>query len=118
MTGVPPPGHKKLHETVLSDLLAGILAGDHAPGTGLPREVDLAKEYEVSRYVARESIQALRDLGVLTVKHGRGTTINPPTSWNLFDETLLRALLEGPEGDATRADLAEARRIVWPAAAA
>src|SRR3954468_14906255 len=116
MTGVAD--RRKLYERVMSDVLASILQGEYAVGEGLPKEVDLADQHSVSRYVARECIQALRDRGVLTVKHGRGTTITPPTAWNLFDDTLLAALLDGPEGAATLADIAECRGIVWPEAAA
>jgi GntR family transcriptional repressor for pyruvate dehydrogenase complex len=116
MTGVAD--RRKLHERVMGDVLAAILAGEYAVGEGLPREVDLAAKHDVSRYVARECIQALRDRGVLSVKHGRGTTIAPQAEWNLFDATLLSALLGGPEGDATRADAAECRVFLWPEAAA
>lgn len=109
---------RKLHERVMGDVLASILQGEYAIGEGLPREVDLAAKHDVSRYVARECIQALRDRGVLTVKHGRGTTIAPQEQWNLFDDSLLAALLGGPEGEATLADAHEARELVWPEAAA
>jgi GntR family transcriptional repressor for pyruvate dehydrogenase complex len=116
MTGVAD--RRKLHERVMGDVLAAILRGEYAIGEGLPREVDLAAKHDVSRYVARECIQALRDRGVLTVKHGRGTTIAPQAEWNLFDETLLAALLGGPEGGGTLDDARECRRLVWPEAAA
>jgi DNA-binding FadR family transcriptional regulator len=116
MTGMAD--RRKLHERVMGDVLAAILRGEYAVGEGLPREVDLAAEHDVSRYVARECIQALRDRGVLTVKHGRGTTIAPEAEWNLFDASLLAALLGGPEGDAALADARECRRLIWPAVAA
>jgi GntR family transcriptional repressor for pyruvate dehydrogenase complex len=109
---------RKLHERVMGDVLASILRGEYAVGEGLPREVDLAATHDVSRYVARECIQALRDRGVLTVKHGRGTTIAPQEQWNLFDDSLLAALLGGPEGKATRDDAHEAEALIWPEAAA
>jgi DNA-binding FadR family transcriptional regulator len=109
---------RKLHERVMGDVLAAILQGEYAVGEGLPREVDLAARHDVSRYVARECIQALRDRGVLTVRHGRGTTIAPQAEWDLFDRTLLDALLSGPEGRTAEADARECRRIVWPETAA
>ena len=116
MTGVTD--RRKLHERVMGDVLAEILRGEYAVGQGLPREVDLAEKHAVSRYVARECIQALRDRGVLTVKHGRGTTIAPQVRWNLFDESLLAALLGGPEGSAALTDARDCRRLIWPEAAA
>jgi GntR family transcriptional repressor for pyruvate dehydrogenase complex len=102
----------------MGEVLAAILRGEYQVGGSLPREVDLAAQHDVSRYVARECIQALRDRGVLTVKHGRGTTIAPPAQWNLFDATLLGALLNGRERQAVRADAAEMLSILWPEAAA
>ena len=116
MTGVAD--RRKLHERVMGDVLAAILRGEYAVGEGLPREVDLAAKHDVSRYVARECIQALRDRGVLSVKHGRGTTIAPQAEWNLFDQSLLAALLGGPEGEAAREDARECRGLVWPETAA
>jgi DNA-binding FadR family transcriptional regulator len=116
MTGVAD--RRKLHERVMADVLASILRGEYAVGEGLPREIDLAAKHDVSRYVARECIQALRDRGVLTVKHGRGTTIAPQAEWNLFDPLLLDALLSGPEGRAIAREARECRGIVWPEAAA
>jgi DNA-binding FadR family transcriptional regulator len=112
------PDRRKLHEQVMGDVLAAILRREYPVGKGLPREVDLAEAHGVSRYVARECIQALRDRGVLTVKHGRGTTIAPQSEWNLFDESLLAALLGGPEGRSAREDAQECRRIAWPEVAA
>ena len=66
------PRRLKLHEQVMAELLDDVAAGRYAEGDRLPREVDLAARYEVSRGVARETIQALRDRGVLTVQHGVG----------------------------------------------
>src|SRR3954470_12737501 len=116
MTGVAD--RRKLYERVMGDVLASILQGEYAVGEGLPKEVDLAAKHDVSRYVARECIQALRDRGVLTVKHGRGTTIAPQAQWNLFDDSLLAARLGGPEGKATLKNAREAQALIWPEAAA
>jgi GntR family transcriptional repressor for pyruvate dehydrogenase complex len=112
------PDRRKLHERVMGDVLAAILSGEYPIGSGLPREVDLAEKHDVSRYVARECIQALRDRGVLTVKHGRGTTIAPQDRWNLFDESLLAAMLGGPEGRGALAEARECRALIWPEVAA
>src|SRR4051812_11355638 len=109
---------RKLHEQMMGEVLAGIVDGEYPEGSRLPKETDLAERHDVSRYVARECIQALRDRGVLTVKHGRGSTIAPPARWNLFDDVLLAALLNGPESRPARADATELLSLLWPEAAA
>src|SRR5919206_3153024 len=108
----------KLHERVMAEVLGEILQGRYDDERRLPREVDIAKRHAVSRYVARESIQALRDRGVISVKHGVGTTIAPQEEWNVFDGVLLEALVSGPDGRAARGEAAECRTLVWPEAAA
>src|SRR5690242_21040074 len=107
---------RKLHEQMMGAVLAGIVQGEYPEGSRLPKETDLAERHGVSRYVARECIQALRDRGVLSVKHGRGTTIAPQADWNLFDDALLEALLDG--GGETLDEAQECRRIAWPEVAA
>jgi DNA-binding FadR family transcriptional regulator len=105
----------KLYEVLLSDLLAAIVRGDYPEGARLPRETDLAASYEVSRAVARQSIQGLVNQGVVVVKHGVGQVVAPRHRWNLFDPTLFDALLAGPDADAAREDAAECSRLLWPA---
>ena len=109
---------RKLHEQMMGEVLAGIVDGEYPEGSRLPKETDLAERHDVSRYVARECIQALRDRGVLAVKHGVGATIQPRDEWHLFDPVLLEAMLSGPERDDVAAEVAECRRIVWPEVAA
>jgi DNA-binding FadR family transcriptional regulator len=109
---------RKLHERMLHDTLAGIVRGDFAPSGRLPREVDLAKAHGVSRYVARECIQALADRGVVTVTHGVGARVAPVADWHLFDPLLLAALAADPAGREHVQELQECRRILWPEVAA
>jgi DNA-binding FadR family transcriptional regulator len=108
----------KLHEAVLAELLAEIVRGDHEEGVKLPKEQALAGTYGVSRYVARQAIQALRDRGLIGVTHGVGAFVAPRHRWNLFDPVLLEAMLEGPDADAARSEAAECAAIAWPELAA
>ena len=116
MTAVPMV--PKLHEAVLAELLAEIVRGDLAEGDKLPREKDLADTYEVSRYVARQAIQALRDRGLVTVTHGVGQFVAPRHRWNLFDPVLLEAMTGGPDARAASSESAECAGMVWPEVAA
>jgi DNA-binding FadR family transcriptional regulator len=108
----------KLHEAVVAEVLVEIVRGDHAEGAKLPKEKALAETYGVSRYVARQAIQAMRDRGLVTVTHGVGAFVSPRHRWNLFDPTLLEAMLEGPDAPAARSEAAECAAIVWPEVAA
>jgi GntR family galactonate operon transcriptional repressor len=118
MTGHMATRRRKLHEILMGEVLAAIVDGEYPVGSRLPKEEDLAARHDVSRYVARECIQALGDRGVLTVKHGVGSTIRPRDDWQLFDPVLIEAMLAGPEHDDVGAEVAECRRIVWPEVAA
>jgi DNA-binding FadR family transcriptional regulator len=94
------------------------MSGEFAPGDKLPRELDVARRYEVSRNVARECNQALEERGVVRVRHGVGALVAPMDEWNLFDLELLEALLAGPAGRETLAEALECRMLLEPEAAA
>jgi GntR family transcriptional repressor for pyruvate dehydrogenase complex len=108
----------KKHEVILAELLEEIVRGEHPEGAKLPKETALAERFHVSRYVAREAIHALRDRGLVSVKHGVGQSVNPRHRWHLFDPVLLDAMFSGPEAKAARAEAAECAASVWPHVAA
>ena len=59
------------------EFVDAIVSGRLAPGTRLPKETALTETYEISRGVARESMRALEERGLVTVKHGGHTIVNP-----------------------------------------
>ncbi len=83
----------RLNRDVTSALIQQIVSGARGPGTMLPREVDLATDFEVSRGVARECVRALEERGLVRVKHGMGATVNPPAEWDVLDAAVLAATL-------------------------
>jgi GntR family transcriptional repressor for pyruvate dehydrogenase complex len=93
-------------------VIADIAAGEIAPGDMLPREADLAEQFSVSRGVAREAIRGLEERGLVTVKHGRGATVNEDASWDLFSPEVLKALLASPRGADVLREYLECRRIL------
>jgi DNA-binding FadR family transcriptional regulator len=109
---------RKLHHEVMGELLGRITSGEFAPGDKLPREVDVATYYDVSRNVARECNQALEQRGVVRVRHGVGALVTPMDEWDLFDVELLAALLAGSAGRALLAEALECRTMLEPEAAA
>src|SRR5690242_20425826 len=93
-------------------LIADIVSGIRPAGEMLPREVDLAAEFDVSRGVARETIRALEERGLISVKHGKGATVNGPDSWDVFDPDVLSALLDTERGAGVLAEYLECRRLL------
>ena len=70
-----------------------IVVGDY-DGSTFPTEAELAKQHGVSRSVTREAVKMLTAKGLLSARPRQGTTVQPTTSWNLFDTDVLRWLLE------------------------
>ncbi len=60
---------------VADDIAARITSGELAPGARLRSERDLAAYYGVSYGTVRRAMQVLRDRGLITTIHGRGTFV-------------------------------------------
>lgn len=65
----------RLADTVAGELEQRILEGSLKPGDLLPSERELAIELGVSRPSLREAIQKLVSKGLLTTRHGCGTSV-------------------------------------------
>ncbi|HWK28309.1 MAG TPA: FCD domain-containing protein [Solirubrobacter sp.] len=102
----------RLHEEVARSLIDDIVNGGYAPGDWLPREVDLAQRFGISRGVAREVIHSLRLRGVIDVRHGRGAWILPEADWNLLDAEVLRAAALAPAQRALLDEVLECRETL------
>jgi DNA-binding FadR family transcriptional regulator len=100
------------HRDVMRILIADIVSGGRGAGEMLPREVDLAEEFDVSRGVARETIRAMEERGLIAVKHGKGATVSPPEHWDVFDPDVLGATLQTERGSEVLAEYLECRRIL------
>ncbi len=93
-------------------LIEDIVSGRRAAGEMLPREVDIAEQFEVGRGVARETIRALEERGVISVRHGKGATVTDAERWNILDPDVLRALLADDRGSEILAQFVACRRIL------
>ena len=83
-----------------------------------PTEAELAAEHGVSRSVTREAVKMLTAKGLLTARPRKGTTVQPSSSWNLFDTDVLRWLLERKFSLDLLRHFTELRIAIEPAAAA
>jgi len=102
----------RLHREVMDQLTASIVSGRAPVGSLLPREVDLAEQYGVSRGVARETIRAMEERGLIAVRHGRGAVVNAERDWDMLAPEVLSALLATDAGPAVLAQYIDSRRII------
>ena len=110
-------GGRNLTYGMLEALGRAIVTGryDAAP---FPTEAELATQYDVSRSVTREAVKMLTAKGLLTARPRKGTTVQPPGQWNLFDPDVLRWLLERKFSLELLRQFTELRIAIEPAAAA
>lgn len=92
--GAPRTPAARLGVAVVADLVAAIVTGELKPGEVLPPEGTLSQQFGVSRTVIRESVKRVEEKGLLTVAQGRGTSVNPPSAWNVLDPVVLSALVD------------------------
>ncbi|MGO1255491.1 MAG: FadR/GntR family transcriptional regulator [Microbacterium gubbeenense] len=83
--------------TVLREIVEAIVTGEYPPDAPMPTESVLSEQFGVSRTVVRESMKRLQEKGLVTVAQGRGTSINPRTSWNVLDPLVIEALVQNDE---------------------
>jgi DNA-binding FadR family transcriptional regulator len=83
-----------------------------------PTEAELAAQHMVSRSVTREAVKMLTAKGLLTARPRKGTTVQPSSSWNLFDTDVLRWLLERKFSLELLRQFSELRIAIEPEAAA
>jgi GntR family transcriptional regulator, galactonate operon transcriptional repressor len=108
----------RLHRDPMRALLDEIVRGDIGEGDWLAKEVDLAQRFDVSRGVARETIRALEERGVVAVRHGRGARVRPIADWDLLDAEVLGALIGADRTGDVIGEALECRRLLEREAAA
>ncbi|RSM65578.1 GntR family transcriptional regulator [Actinoplanes sp. ATCC 53533] len=89
-----------------------IVRGVHPPGTSLPPEPVLCETFSVSRTVVREAVKILQEKGLVQVRQGAGTMVNPPAMWDMLDELVLAATIADDDGLEILDDLVATRRVL------
>jgi DNA-binding FadR family transcriptional regulator len=116
----PPSGEatgRNLTFGMLDALGKAIVTGGY-DDERFPTEAELAAQHSVSRSVTREAVKMLTAKGLLTARPRKGTTVQPPSSWNLFDPDVLRWMLERKFSLELLRQFSELRVAIEPAAAA
>ncbi len=70
LSGSDPIVRRKLSDEVFDRLKAMIVSGECGPGESLPSERELMARFGVGRPAIREAMQALANLGLVTISHG------------------------------------------------
>jgi GntR family transcriptional repressor for pyruvate dehydrogenase complex len=114
----------RLSDDVAGRLTRAIQEGRFLPGERLPAERVLSKELGVSRPVLREALRTLESRGLVTIRHGQGTTVTdhsqlleaPPEDWLTTNEQFVSEFYEArlaiePECAALASQRATAEQI-------
>lgn len=106
-----------MHSTVLDRLGPRIVDGELPAGSVITLE-RLAEEFGVSRTVAREVIQVLVSMRLVSSRRRTGITVLPAGEWDMFDPAVTRWRLAGPFRGTALHQLTQLRAAVEPPAAA
>lgn len=105
---------ERISEQISRQLLETIIAGHYQADDMLPSERDLAEMFGVSRSAVREALSSLSNKGIVSIRQGRGTSVNSVDEWNSLDPEVLMLL----HGNEVFAQLIEVRQIIEPELAA
>ena len=76
---------------VAAHLTRRIVSGDIEDGRA-PSELDISREFGVSRVVARETLKILASLDIVEVAQGRRVVVRPPAEWDYLSPLLIEWL--------------------------
>jgi len=102
----------RLASVIFEALVDQIIGGVLAAGDVLPTEPALCEEFGFSRTVVREGLKLLEGRGLVRVEQGRGTTVQPRSSWDLLDPDVLRMGLAYDYDMSLLDDLMTVRRVL------
>ncbi|MGO9334373.1 MAG: FadR/GntR family transcriptional regulator [Acidimicrobiales bacterium] len=97
LAGAAPRRPARLGTAVILTIVDKIVGGELPPGSSLPTESTLCEVFGVSRTVIREALKLLEAKGLVRVKQGQGTTVEPTEQWDLLDPMILDAAMRYAE---------------------
>jgi DNA-binding FadR family transcriptional regulator len=81
----PIPRRKLSHE--IKDRLVKIIeSGELRPGDKMPSEQVLVGMFQVGRPAVREAMQALENMGLLSINHGERAMVRIPTAQGIIEQ--------------------------------
>ncbi|MFC0220822.1 DNA-binding FadR family transcriptional regulator [Pseudochelatococcus lubricantis] len=102
---------RKLSHEVFDRLKAMITGGELAPGDAMPSERDLMDRFGVGRPAIREAMQALANMGLITISHGERARVRRLTARSIFQQVDLTANLLLSASPDSLEHLKQARRF-------
>jgi len=114
MIAVRARDQRKLSSIVAQEITKWIISGTLKAGDALPPEAELCREFNISKPTAREAIDQLSVMGIVKVRQGKQTTVNPLNSL-VLEDFFRYAVQTYPEG---LYDVVELRRGLETEAAA
>ena len=97
---------------IVEELANLIISGSYPEGSVLPTEPALCEDFGFSRTVVREGLKLLEERGLVRVEQGRGTTVQPRSSWDLLDPVVLQIALAYDDDLTLLDDLISIRRLL------
>lgn len=107
---ITPAKKQNLYEEVSRQIIEMINSGQWKPGERIMGELELSRQFQVSRNSIRESIKALELVGILESRTGIGTFVSNQALLNI-NSMLLSNLIDE---ESTLVELMETRLIVEP----
>lgn len=85
---------KSVVDRVADGIISGIISGRFQPGSKLPTEIELCREYEAGRNSVREAVKKLEANGVVYIKRADGTFVSETYNQKLLDPMLYQIILK------------------------
>src|ERR671915_252970 len=101
---------------VAAHLTRRFVSGEIEEGRA-PSELDISREFGVSRVVARETLKILASLDIVDIAQGRRVTVRPQAEWDYLSPHLVEWLPEDHVDDLLR-ELQQMRELLEPELAA
>ena len=86
---VPAVLRTRIPDQIADHLIRRIVERDLPPGTLLPTEAELVREFKVGKSAIREAVRVVRTKGLVEVVQGSGMRVTPRQRWNLIDPELI-----------------------------
>jgi DNA-binding FadR family transcriptional regulator len=106
-----PITRRKLSDEVFDRLKTMITSGDVQPGAMMPSERELMERFGVGRPAIREAMQALSNMGLLSISHGERARVRQLTARSIVQQVDLAALTMLSTSPDSLAHLKDARRF-------
>ncbi|HEX4827290.1 MAG TPA: GntR family transcriptional regulator, partial [Xanthobacteraceae bacterium] len=103
---------RSLGDHMAATLATRILAGEYLPGTLLPSEETLRKQFNASRTALRESMRVLTAKRLIVPRQRVGTLVRAAEEWNRLDPDILTWMREVEPDLAFIRGLIEARSVL------